>query len=176
MDAYWRAANYLSVGQIYFYENPLLREPLRPGYVKPLAASLGRRERAPVASYAPLRGHSNGKGPIGESYPHDRARGPMIVVVYGKPDCSLCEKAIAILEHLQREFGFHIEHVDITKDPGLFLRYRERAPVVVLGSLRAQLVGAGHARQSECTMPSRSMHNSTWPSGGSRATSEVVPV
>jgi xylulose-5-phosphate/fructose-6-phosphate phosphoketolase len=28
MDAYWRAANYLSVGQIYLYDNPLLREPL----------------------------------------------------------------------------------------------------------------------------------------------------
>lgn len=30
MDAYWRAANYLSVGQIYLLDNPLLREPLRP--------------------------------------------------------------------------------------------------------------------------------------------------
>ena len=27
MDAYWRAANYLSVGQIYFYDNPLLKSP-----------------------------------------------------------------------------------------------------------------------------------------------------
>ena len=30
LDAYWRAANYLSVGQIYLLDNPLLREPLRP--------------------------------------------------------------------------------------------------------------------------------------------------
>ena len=29
MDAYWRAANYLSVGQIYLLDNPLLREPLQ---------------------------------------------------------------------------------------------------------------------------------------------------
>jgi len=29
MNAYWRAANYLSVGQIYLYDNPLLREPLK---------------------------------------------------------------------------------------------------------------------------------------------------
>ena len=29
LDAYWRAANYLSVGQIYLLDNPLLREPLR---------------------------------------------------------------------------------------------------------------------------------------------------
>src|SRR6266705_1780538 len=35
IDAYWRAANYLSVGQIYLLDNPLLREPLRPEHVKP---------------------------------------------------------------------------------------------------------------------------------------------
>ena len=35
IDAYWRAANYLSVGQIYLYDNPLLKEPLRPEHVKP---------------------------------------------------------------------------------------------------------------------------------------------
>ena len=35
IDAYWRAANYLSVGQIYLYDNPLLREPLKPEHVKP---------------------------------------------------------------------------------------------------------------------------------------------
>jgi len=34
MDAYWRAANYLSVGQIYLKANPLLREPLAPGHIK----------------------------------------------------------------------------------------------------------------------------------------------
>ena len=35
MDRYWRAANYLSVGQIYLYDNPLLREPLTLDHVKP---------------------------------------------------------------------------------------------------------------------------------------------
>ncbi|MFB9907620.1 phosphoketolase family protein [Allokutzneria oryzae] len=35
LDAYWRAANYLSVGQIYLMDNPLLTEPLRPEHVKP---------------------------------------------------------------------------------------------------------------------------------------------
>ena len=35
MDAYWRAANYLTVGQIYLQENALLREPLRPEHIKP---------------------------------------------------------------------------------------------------------------------------------------------
>ena len=36
MDAYWRAANYVSVGQIYLYDNPLLKRPLQ------LAAQLQR--------------------------------------------------------------------------------------------------------------------------------------
>lgn len=35
IDAYWRAANYLTVGQIYLLDNPLLREPLRLDHVKP---------------------------------------------------------------------------------------------------------------------------------------------
>ena len=35
IDAYWRASNYLSVGQIYLYDNPLLKEPLRLEHVKP---------------------------------------------------------------------------------------------------------------------------------------------
>src|ERR1700677_3157321 len=35
IDAYWRAANYLSVGQIYLYENPLLTQPLRADDIKP---------------------------------------------------------------------------------------------------------------------------------------------
>ncbi len=35
MDAYWRAANYLSVGQIYLLANPLLREPLKREHIKP---------------------------------------------------------------------------------------------------------------------------------------------
>lgn len=35
IDRYWRAANYLSVGQIYLMDNPLLREPLKPEHIKP---------------------------------------------------------------------------------------------------------------------------------------------
>jgi xylulose-5-phosphate/fructose-6-phosphate phosphoketolase len=35
MHAYWRAANYLSVGQIYLYDNPLLKEPLKLEHIKP---------------------------------------------------------------------------------------------------------------------------------------------
>src|SRR5690242_9324091 len=35
MQLYWQAANYLTVGQIYLQENPLLREPLKPEHIKP---------------------------------------------------------------------------------------------------------------------------------------------
>ncbi|HSO37407.1 MAG TPA: hypothetical protein VLT33_33005, partial [Labilithrix sp.] len=35
IDAYWRAANYLTVGQIYLQDNVLLREPLQAKHVKP---------------------------------------------------------------------------------------------------------------------------------------------
>jgi xylulose-5-phosphate/fructose-6-phosphate phosphoketolase len=36
IDAYWRAANYLSVAQIYLWDNPLLKEPLKPEHIKPM--------------------------------------------------------------------------------------------------------------------------------------------
>ncbi|MGN6449731.1 MAG: hypothetical protein ACTHLK_14270, partial [Brucella intermedia] len=35
IDRYWKAANYLSVGQIYLMDNPLLRKPLEPQHTKP---------------------------------------------------------------------------------------------------------------------------------------------
>ena len=35
LHAWWRAANYLTVGQIYLMSNPLLREPLEPEHIKP---------------------------------------------------------------------------------------------------------------------------------------------
>lgn len=58
IDTWWRAANYLSIGQIYLLDNPLLREPLRPEHVKPRL--LGRwgttpRDRAPGTQRALTR-------------------------------------------------------------------------------------------------------------------------
>ena len=35
VDGYWRAANYLCVGQLYLWANPLLREPLKAAHIKP---------------------------------------------------------------------------------------------------------------------------------------------
>ena len=83
IDAWWRAANYLSVGQIYLLDNPLLREPLKPEHVKPrllghfgtvpgltlLYAHLNRaiRERDLGAIYITGPGHG-GPGLVAAAY------------------------------------------------------------------------------------------------------------
>jgi len=83
IDAYWRAANYLSVGQIYLLDNPLLREPLRAEHVKPrllghwgttpglnlLYAHMNRviRERDLNALYVTGPGHG-GPGLVANAY------------------------------------------------------------------------------------------------------------
>ncbi|HLY23697.1 MAG TPA: glutaredoxin family protein [bacterium] len=54
------------------------------------------------------------------------------MIVYGKPDCTLCDKATAILERLRAEFAYRVEHVDITENADLFARYRYRIPVVAV--------------------------------------------
>ena len=83
IDAYWRAANYLSVGQIYLLDNPLLREPLRPEHIKPrllghfgtvpglnlIYAHMNRaiRNRDLNAMYIAGPGHG-GPGPVANAY------------------------------------------------------------------------------------------------------------
>ena len=83
VDAYWRAANYLSVGQIYLLDNPLLREPLQAEHVKPrllghwgttpglnlLYAHMNRviRERGIRAMYVTGPGHG-GPGLVANAY------------------------------------------------------------------------------------------------------------
>src|SRR5919201_3952793 len=83
VDAYWRAANYLSVGQIYLLDTPLLREPLTLDHVKPrllghwgttpglnfVYAHLNRaiRQRDLNAIYVCGPGHA-GQGMVANSY------------------------------------------------------------------------------------------------------------
>src|ERR671922_2475392 len=94
IDPYWRAANYLSVGQIYLLNNPLLKEPLRAEHVKPrllghfgttpglnlIYAHLNRaiRQRALNVLYVTGPGHGGPglvanaylEGTYSEVYPH----------------------------------------------------------------------------------------------------------
>jgi glucose-6-phosphate isomerase len=81
--AYWRAANYLSVGQIYLYDNPLLKEPLKLEHVKPLVVgALGHDAgpelhlRAPEPGDQEVRpGHVLHRRP-GPRRPGDRGQRP----------------------------------------------------------------------------------------------------
>ena len=50
LDAWWRAANYLSVGQIYLLDNPLLREPLKPSTSSRGCSATGAPRRGSISS------------------------------------------------------------------------------------------------------------------------------
>src|SRR5689334_25313993 len=95
IDAYWRAANYLSIGQIYLLDNPLLSEPLRPEHIKPrllghwgttpglnllyahLNRVIGQRDLSMIFVTGP--GHG-GPGLVANAY---------LEVSYGEVDCSI---------------------------------------------------------------------------------------
>jgi glutaredoxin len=54
------------------------------------------------------------------------------LTVYSKPDCHLCEDAIAVLESLRTELDFELVELDITTDEALHRAYFERIPVLAL--------------------------------------------
>ena len=58
-----------------------------------------------------------------------------------KPDCGLCDEALASLRRLTRRTPLDIERVDVTRDPTLLDRYVLRVPVLVVGD--AELDAAG---------------------------------
>ena len=58
---------------------------------------------------------------------------PPIVVLYGRPDCHLCDEARAGLERLRADgVSFELEEIDIESDDELLRRYLERIPVIEL--------------------------------------------
>jgi glutaredoxin len=56
----------------------------------------------------------------------------VVLLLYGKPDCHLCEELRAELDEMQPELGFTIEEIDITRDEALFERYRYEIPVLLM--------------------------------------------
>lgn len=54
------------------------------------------------------------------------------LVLYGKPDCHLCDDARATLERMRAEHPFQLVEKDITQDHDLHRRYLERIPVITL--------------------------------------------
>lgn len=62
-------------------------------------------------------------------------------MVYTKEGCHLCEKVISSLEKMREAEGFELLTEDITKDPGLFERFKETIPVVEIDG-KIRLAGA----------------------------------
>jgi glutaredoxin len=56
----------------------------------------------------------------------------LIVTLYSQADCGLCVEVEGVLRKLQREIQFSLEIVDIESDKGLFDRYWDKVPVVVV--------------------------------------------
>jgi glutaredoxin len=54
------------------------------------------------------------------------------VTLYGKPGCHLCEEAKQVVDAVRAERPFELVEIDITRDPELESRYRERIPVVAI--------------------------------------------
>jgi glutaredoxin len=56
----------------------------------------------------------------------------MLLTLYSKPGCHLCEQAAAELRRLARRYPHQLRTVDITRDPSLLEQYGESIPVVVV--------------------------------------------
>lgn len=62
-----------------------------------------------------------------------------------RPDCGLCEEALAALRRLSRAKRLDIERVDVTRDPALLERYVVRVPVLVVGDAELDVAGIDEA-------------------------------
>ena len=54
------------------------------------------------------------------------------IIIYGKPDCHLCELAYELVLGLKNEFAFTLEKIDITTDATLHEKYRDQIPVLAV--------------------------------------------
>lgn len=61
----------------------------------------------------------------------------MIVEIYSKSQCSLCDEAKEVLAEVRRRIPFDLREVDITQDPALFEEYRYDIPVVFVNGRKA---------------------------------------
>ncbi|ATB32578.1 glutaredoxin family protein [Melittangium boletus] len=61
----------------------------------------------------------------------------MIVRLYSKPNCGLCDEAKAVLERVRARLPFELLEEDIRADPAVFAAYRYDIPVVIIGGLVA---------------------------------------
>jgi hypothetical protein len=59
------------------------------------------------------------------------------VVLYGKPDCGLCDEMKAVVDEVRRDVPFTLEIVDITRDPALVRAYGVDIPVLLVDGRKA---------------------------------------
>jgi glutaredoxin len=57
------------------------------------------------------------------------------VLIYGRPDCHLCEDALDVIERVRAITPFELVQIDIESDDALFKRYLERIPVVTIDGI-----------------------------------------
>ena len=72
------------------------------------------------------------------------------LTLYGKPGCHLCEEARAVVLEVRERRPFELEEVDITLDPVLEARYRERIPVIAIGGQETLELVIEAAELEEC--------------------------
>jgi hypothetical protein len=60
-----------------------------------------------------------------------------VVEIYSKPDCSLCEKALAAVKAVQQREEFDLVERDVREDPALYERWRYEIPVVCIDGVVA---------------------------------------
>jgi hypothetical protein len=59
------------------------------------------------------------------------------VVLYGKPECHLCDEMKAVVDEVGREIAFTLEVVDVNGDPALLERYGHEVPVLAIDGRKA---------------------------------------
>jgi hypothetical protein len=62
-----------------------------------------------------------------------------------RPECGLCDEAVAALRRLSRRTPLDIERVDVTRDPTILERYIVRVPVLVVGDAELDVAGIDEA-------------------------------
>jgi len=59
------------------------------------------------------------------------------VVIYSKPDCCLCDRALEVLIKVQKAFPFVLRKVDILSDTDLYEQFKDEIPVIYVGPDKA---------------------------------------
>jgi glutaredoxin len=65
-----------------------------------------------------------------------KSEDPVLLRIYSKPDCHLCDEAKSVLLRVAREFDIQIEEINIETDPEAYEQYRYDIPVIFLNDVK----------------------------------------